>query len=133
MKKILICFLILISFWACKKDLSPIGQDLSITFTKYVENEMYEFEVANNLLEPAQYYGYSEESPIFLRSVMSDTGWVMKGLGWCGTGLYKISLNPSQSIHIKVPKPEEYDTWRVGIQFYFESDEEGHIIWSEAL
>jgi hypothetical protein len=76
--------------------------------------------------------GYNEGAPIYIVSVLADTGWVQFG-GWCGTGLSEIKFNPGDSFLIGVNKPQEYNTWRVGIHVFYDFDREGETIWSQVL
>ncbi len=132
MKKILISILILSAFIACEKNLSSIGDNVSIHYTGNSENNMYEFRVSNNTGNSVRYLGYNEGSPLFITSVPTDTGWVIKGPWWCGTGLYEVPFNSGDSYLIDVRKPDNCGTWRAGIYFFFENDDEETLIWSRS-
>ncbi|MCF8374568.1 MAG: hypothetical protein K9H64_23320 [Bacteroidales bacterium] len=133
MKKAILLSLLAIMTISCEKDKPLIDGELSIYFTGQTLNENYEFILSNKTNKPVAYWGYEEGFPIYQLSVLSDTGWVDSGPGWCGTGLSEIMLNAGDSFTISVYKPIDYQTWRVGLHIYLENDEEGQLLWSEAV
>jgi hypothetical protein len=132
MNKRIILTLLSVVLFSRKKDTSPIGKDVSIHYTGHNDSGMYEFRISNNSHVTGWYLGYGEGSPIYIVSVLVDTGWVQRG-GWCGTGLYEVKLNPGNSFLIDVNKPANYKTWRVGIHIFYEFDREGEVFWSQVL
>ena len=94
--------------------------------------DYYTFRVINNRDKTLWYSGYQEGSPIYTTQVLSDTGWVYSGQGWCGTGLTMIEFSPGSSFTISVIKPESIRVWRVGIYYYDENDI-GAYCWSRQV
>jgi hypothetical protein len=119
---------------ACEKDLSPLGpESISIVPISMSAEDYYTVKVINNLDKTLWYSGYQEGSPIYTTHILSDTGWVYSGPGWCGTGLIKVVFNPGSHFTISVLKPDTKRVWRVGIYIYSDYDDNGEYLWSRQV
>ena len=117
-------FLILSIFYiiSCSTGIYPLepskdNYDVLIAPTGKSEDIFVEFGFTNITDNTLWYWGYSENSPMYLAQVRSDSGWVHY-LGWCGTGLRKIPFHPYRSFKINVMKPSTNKAWRVGLQVF---------------
>ena len=132
MKKLIIIILLSIVVFSCKKDTSPLLPNISLHYSGQNDSFLYEFRISNDSPIAVSYMGYSEGEPIYIVSVLADTGWVHIG-GWCGTGLHEVKFYPGDSFLITVNKPQDFNTWRVGIHVYYDFDKVGETIWSQVL
>jgi hypothetical protein len=127
-------FLLCLFMFACEKDQSPLSSEsISIIPISMGAEDHYTFKVINNLDKTIWYSGYQQGSPIYATQIISDTGWVYSGPGWCGTGLTKIEFRPGSSFTISVLKPDTDREWRVGIYYYYHYDDNGEYLWSRQV
>ena len=79
-KYILLSFVITFLI-ACENGVSPDSIDIQLIHTGKIDGEIYEFMILNNSSSPVWYTGYGKESPLYITSILSDTGWVISGPG----------------------------------------------------
>lgn len=133
MRNILLISLLAITFFSCKKETPSVEGNVSVYFTGQISDENYKFTVANRTNNAVWYMGYEENFPVYITSVLVNSKWEENGPGFCGTGLTVVMLNSRDSFSMDVPKPFDFDAWRFGVNIYFDHDENGQVVWSEAV
>jgi len=117
---------------SCENGLSPNLNNIHLQHTGNINGEYYEFMAINYSSSRVWFTGYDKDSPIYLTSFMSDTGWVSYG-GWCGTGLKDVKLEKNEIIKFIARKPNNDYKWRVALLMKNNIEEEVNEIWSPTL
>jgi len=131
MKKIIIITLMFIVFFSCEKDTSPLGKYISVHYTSKIDSVTHEFRISNDSKISGWYHGYREGSPLYWYSVLTDSGWVKRTPGWCGTGVSEINFGSGDSFFMQIYKPVKSESWRLGIHIFYDFDQDGEIFWSQ--
>lgn len=118
----------------------------AITFLKIAEVGMLTFELSNPNAGAVPYVGYLSESfegglkegtiaPLFRVEVRRGKEWKAYPIGWCGTGLGKVSVPGKGKVTFKVALPDgDWDIFRVGVTWYKTAErKESAVTWSDAL
>lgn len=130
----LILFLFVITFMiACENEVSPSLSEIQLKHTGNGDGDNYEFLILNNSSSPVWYIGYGKESPLYITSFLSDSGWVSSGAGWCGTGLMDVKLEDKEAIKFNVGKPNNNYKWRVALLMKKDKTENAKEYWSNTL
>ena len=138
MRRMIFFSILFFSLISCLRDTNPINSTVDndgiiINSTGQSQDGIYKFKISNTQESSVWYLGYQEHSPIYTTQVLSDTGWVYSGLGWCGTGLMKIEFNPGDSFMIDVKKPDTNRPWRAGILIYINIEDNDRYSWSNVI
>ena len=131
-KYILLLFVITFLI-ACENGVSPDSSDIQLIHTGKIDGENYEFMILNNSSSPVWYTGYGKESPLYITSILSDTGWVFSGPGWCGTGLMDVKLEVRETFKFNIRKPNNNNKWRGALLMKKDINEEEKEYWSHTL
>ena len=133
MIKIILLLFVITFLIACEDGVSPELSDIQIEYTGNRDGKNYEFVIVNNSSSPVWYTGYGKESPLYITSILSDTGWVSSGPGWCGTGLMDVKLEVEEIFKINISKPNTNYQWRVALLIKTALTEEEKECWSNTL
>ena len=110
-----------------------MANEAYIYYTGQNQDGLYEFKIVNDFDEPVWYWGYEENHPIYQYSVLSGREWKDVELGWCGTGLNQIELNPDDLFLILIARPDKILPWRLGIRICYSPEDVGELMWSQKI
>ncbi len=71
------------------------------------------FVLVNDSTEAIQFFGYSEDYPLYNAEALSDTGWTSLMWGWCGTGAEFYTVESNSRVEFLANKPTSSCTWRL--------------------
>ncbi len=127
MTKYIYLLLVTIFLFSCKNGVAPTSDSIQIMPTGKIEGEKFEFVVRNNSSSPVWYNGYGKGSPIYITSVLSDTGWAFSSYAWCGTGVMDVKFEPNEAFKIAISKPNNNKDWnkKWRVSLFIKKDKNG--------
>jgi hypothetical protein len=104
------------------------------------------FQLSNPSAESLPYVGYLSDSfegglakgtiaPLYRIEVLRGKEWKAHNMGWCGTGLGKVSIPAKGKATFAVYRPDgDWDRVRVGVTCFKSAErKEPQVVWSDAL
>lgn len=92
-----------------------------------------ELELHNNSDQVLFFSGYSVSSPVYSRQCVTNSESRNDDMGWCGTGLQTLSIDPGQRIEFLATLCFDSDATKVGLKLRARRGEAGATLWSPAI
>ena len=118
----------------------------AVKFLSVAKDGVLTFELSNPNAEALPYIGYLPDSfegglkegtiaPLYFVKVLRDMKWSSYQMGWCGTGLGKVSVPGKGKATFAVGLPDgDWEKLRVGVMWFNTVDrKESAVAWSNAL
>jgi hypothetical protein len=110
------------------------------------ESVNLEFEAENRTSKPIPYLGFVADpgtrpdpkariSPLYQVQFEREAGWKPHGIGWCGTGLGPVQLEPGKKATFIISVPlDNWQSVKAGLSWYPTTERQNaQVAWSEAV